>query len=118
MCESTIVIRQKRAWNNERLCAVIIRRLGAILAVVAPQYKSFLLMDSVRFHTAELVLAACKAMPLSPIIIPPSRTWLLQPLDAGAFSPFKHILTELYQGARACSEAGEVSLQDLSLIHI
>ena len=51
-------------------------------------------------------------MPISPIIIPPSRTWLLQPLDAGAFSPFKHILTELYQGARACSEAGEVSLQD------
>ena len=110
--DNMIIVRQKSAWNNERLCAVIIRRLGSILAKFTLQYRPFLFMDSVRFHTSPQVLTACKAMMITPIIIPPLLTWLLQPLDTGAFSLFKHILRELYQGARAQSETDDIDLQN------
>ena len=47
------------------------------------------------------LLRACKAAGIWIVVVPPRLTWRLQPLDTHCFLPFKAMLQQLYQQARA-----------------
>jgi hypothetical protein len=96
-----ILVRQKSAWNNDVLCATVVRRLAAVLAPHTATVQPILFLDAVRLHTTPRVLRACATAGIWPIVVPALMTWLLQPLDTDAFLPFKQRLRELYQSARA-----------------
>ena len=105
------LVRQRSAWNNERLCATIIRRLGTVLGSHTGSLQPILLMDAVRLHTTRLVLSTCEKMRIWPIVVPSKMTWLLQPLDTHAFLPYKRALEDAYQGARELSRNGDPSIE-------
>ena len=107
-----LIVRQKSAWNNEHLCADIIRRLGESIAPFKHLYQPVLLMDAAKMHTSKRVVLACRAMNIWPLLIPAGLTWLLQPLDTHGFSPFKNVLTKLYQAARVSSTNQELDIQE------
>ena len=104
------LIRQKSAWNNELLCAVIIRMLAAALRPYTDKFQPILLLDAVRIHTAKAVLAACLACHIWPIVVPAKTTWLLQPLDTHAFQQFKVHLRRAYQNARISAGRSDLDI--------
>jgi hypothetical protein len=108
-----ILVRQKSAWNNDVLCATVVRRLAAVLAPHTATVQPILFLDAVRLHTTPRVLRACATAGIWPIVVPALMTWLLQPLDTDAFLPFKQRLRELYQSARARSADGDVGVDVL-----
>ena len=107
-----LIVRQKSAWNNEHLCADIIRRLGKAIAPFKHLYQPVLLMDAAKMHTSKTVVLACRASNIWPLLIPAGLTWLLQPLDTHGFSPFKNVLAQLYQAARVSSTNQELDIQE------
>ena len=106
---NVIIVRQKSAWNNDRLCASIVRWLHIALGPHLREYQPILFMDAAPVHTTARVLAACRELHVWPIIIPASMTWRLQPLDTHALGSFKRILQIFYQAAR--SQAGESDIE-------
>ena len=56
-----VLVRQRRAWSNNELCASLMRRLGAALAAYKDRYQPVLLLDASRIHCSRAVLAACVA---------------------------------------------------------
>ena len=106
---NVIIVRQKSAWNNDRLCASIVRWLSIALGPHLKEYQPILFMDAAPVHTTARVLAACREMRVWPIIIPASMTWRLQPLDTHTFGSFKRVLQTFYQAAR--SQAGDSDLE-------
>ncbi len=108
--KNVILVRQKSAWNNETLCSLIVRWLGAALRPHLGEYQPVLLLDAVRLHTAQKVLTACRGARIWPLVIPAKMTWLLQPLDTHAFRSFKAYLQEAYQSARASSATGRLDV--------
>ena len=107
-----LIVRQKSAWNNEHLCATIVRRLGESIAPFRHLYQPVLLMDAAKMHTSERVVLACRAMDIWPLLIPAGLTWLLQPLDTHGFSWLKNVLAKLYQAARASSANQELDIHE------
>ena len=106
-CPSNVLlVRQKSAWNNEVLCAKIIRRIG--LAVEGAGFQPVLIMDAVKLHLTKSVFAACATARMWPLVVPPQMTFLLQPLDTHAFLPFKHALREANLEVAASSVSGGV----------
>ena len=83
-----MLVRQNSAWNNDVLCATIVRRLAAVLAPYTATVQPILFLDAVRLHTTPRVLRACATAGIWPIVVPALMTWLLQPLDTDAFLPF------------------------------
>ena len=104
------LIRQKSAWNDQALCASIVRWLGMALAPHMDRVQPILLLDAVPLHTAKNVLSACSRYRIWPIIVPAKLTWLVQPLDTSAFHLYKAFLKRAYHRARASSPSGDVSL--------
>lgn len=101
-CPSNVLlVRQKSAWNNEALCAKIIRRIG--LAVGGTGFQPVLIMDAAKLHLTKGVFTACETARMWPLVIPPQMTFLLQPLDTHAFLPFKHALREAHLEAATSS---------------
>ena len=103
------LVRQKSAWNNDRLCAYIVRRLALALRAHINELQPVLLLDAVRLHTTTAVLAACNGARIWPVLVPARMTWLLQPLDTHAFQTYKAHLRARYQSARADLGAGDLS---------
>ena len=102
------LIRQKSAWNNSTLFAEVIVWLAAALAPWMDALQPILSFDAHKLHLAPCVFAACFLYNIWPLVIPPSTTWFMQPLDVDGFSLFKLTLRGLFQSARAearCSEA-------------
>ena len=106
------LLRQKSAWNNETLCAAIVRWLGAALRPHLGRFQPILLLDAVRLHITVKVIRACYAAGLWPVVVPAQMTWLLQPLDTDAFRPYKAHLRNAYQEARIKSAAGDLSVSE------
>jgi hypothetical protein len=104
------IIRQKSAWNNEVLCAAVVRKLARVLQPFMGTVQPLLFLDAVRLHTTARVLRACADVGIWAVVVPARTTWLLQPLDTDAFLSFKQRLRELYQGARARSADGDVGV--------
>ena len=104
------LVRQKSAWNNEALCAMIIRWLGVALRQYCGELQPVLLLDAAKLHFTRRVLAACAAAGVVPVLVPAKLTWLLQPLDTHAFQPYKAFLQEAYQQARAASANGDLDI--------
>ena len=100
-CPSNVLlVRQRSAWNNEMLCARVIRLLAAALLPHRHELQPVLLLNAVRLHTARLVVSACVAAGIWPVLVPARATWLLQPLGTHAFQKYKAMLQEKYQAMR------------------
>ena len=113
-----VLVRQKSAWNNEVLCASVIRLLGRVLHRHAAEAQPVLIFDAVRFHTAPRVLAACRSAGIWPLLVPAKLTWLLQPLDTHAFRFYKSSLKNEYQAERARLGRAELTVgQFLSVLY-
>ena len=110
---NVILVRQKSAWNNEELCAKIIRRIGLSVANVC--FQSVLIMDAAKLHLSPRVFRACAAARLWPIVVPPKMTSVLQPLDTHAFMPYKQALREAYQEAIAPARRGAAAGADVAV---
>ena len=105
MCPPNVfLIRQKSSWNNNTLCANIIGRLKRALAPHAAGCQLVLILDTVKLHSADAVLHACRRWDVWPLFCPAKLTWLLQPLDTHAFGLYKHVLGSL--PARAGARRG------------
>ena len=107
---NVVLIRQKSAWNNDRLCAIIVRRLALALRPYLADLQVVLFLDAVRLHTAPFVLRACNDVRIWPVLVPARTTWLLQPLDTHAFQAFKAHLKERYQDSRAELGVGDLNI--------
>jgi hypothetical protein len=97
---NVFVLRQKSAWNNNAVCAWVIRRLGRALAPHAADYQAILFLDTHKTHYSREVLAACRSCGIWPVYVPAKLTWLLQPLDTHAFLLFKLMLQRFCLAAR------------------
>ena len=91
-----ILLRQKSAWNNADVMVWIVRELGKACREQAPGRACVLLLDAVRIHFHERVVAAIIRSGFSGIYVPALMTWLLQPLDTHCFSLFKRALKKAY----------------------
>ena len=104
------LIRQKSAWNDARLQARIVRKLGLALRPFLREFQPVLLMDAVPLHFAGPVVQACYAWGLWPVIIPAKMTFLLQPCDTHLFQAFKQHLRSGVQAARLGTTEGELDM--------
>lgn len=109
---NTTIIRQTSAWNNEVLCAAIVRELGRVLEPFRGVYQPILLFDAVRIHLTRRVLAALHRAVIWPVLVPAKMTWLLQPLDTHAFRLFKIALRREYQAQRLRGAVADLSVGD------
>ena len=109
---NVVLIRQKSAWNNNILCARIIRRIAAALGHLRDRYQPVLLLDASRVHCSRAVLSACNACKFWVVIVPPPLTGLLQPLDTHAFRRFKHWLLSEFQRVRCETEQLDLPIED------
>ena len=107
---NVVIIRQKSAWNNDVLCALIIGLLKKAVAAHAGGARIVLLLDCCRVHTTPRIMRACRRHGIWPLFIPAKLTWLLQPLDTHAFALFKHALRMAHQRARVASPDGNVTM--------
>ena len=74
------LIRQKSAWNDARLQARIVRKLGLALRSVFGGFQPVLLMDAVPLHFAGPAIHACYAWGPWPVIIPAKMTFFVATL--------------------------------------
>ena len=107
------LIRQRSAWNNNRLCAVIVRMIAAALAPFAAAYQPILFMDAARCHLKWNVFAACSRAGIWPIVVPARMTWLLQPLDTHVFASFKRCVQADVLRARCAAAVDDSVLEQL-----
>ena len=89
------IVRQKSAWNDQRLMVDILRDVRACLAPFMGAFQPVFTWDAARQHTTPLVFSAARRCGMWPLTIPSKLTWLLQPLDTHAFASFKRKLSEL-----------------------
>ena len=116
LCPANVyLVRQKSAWNDHSLCALIIRWLALALRPRIANLQPVLLLDAVRIHTAPAVLAACYRAGIWAVVVPAQTTWLLQPLDTHAFLAFKARLRDAYQQARIEAAAGDLNIEQFLL---
>ena len=106
---NVILLRKRSAWNTSALCAAIVRRLAAALALHAAGHQAVLILDVHKCHLGADVLAACRARGIWPLFVPPKVTWFLQPLDVYAFNQFKLFLLRECLRARIRSRGGDAS---------
>ena len=78
------------------MLAFIVRALGRTCRACADARAWILLLDAVRIHFHDRVLAAMIRNGFSAIYVPAGMTWLLQPLDTHCFSLFKRGLRKAY----------------------
>jgi hypothetical protein len=104
------LVRQRSAWNNEMLCAIVVRILALALRPFMHEFQPILLLDAVRLHTARAVLAACSACGIWLVLVPAKATWLLQPLDTHAFQRYKEHLRRAYQRARVDTGRSDLTI--------
>ena len=109
---NVILVRQRSAWNNRFLCACVIRRIAGSIGHLRDRYQPVLLLDASRIHTARVVIAACVACGIWVVLVPPSLTFLLQPLDTHAFRKYKHWLRSEFQRARCEIEQLDLSIEE------
>ena len=96
------IVRQKSAWNDQRLMVEILRDVRACLAPFMGAFQPVFTWDAARQHTTPLVFSTARRCGMWPLTIPSKLTWLLQPLDTHAFAGFKRKLSELDQSQ--CTE--------------
>ena len=106
------LIRQKSAWNDAKLQARIVRKLGLVLRPFLTELQPVLLMDAAPLHFAAPVIQACFAAGIWPIIIPAKLTFLLQPCDTHVFQQYKVHLRSAVQAARLGTAGGELSTSE------
>ena len=107
------ILRQRSAWNNSETCAwIIFGLLARALRPYMADRQPVLLLDAVKIHLTPRVLGACVRSKLWPLVVPPSTTWLLQPLDADAFFLYKLRLRQKYQESRLASASGELGIDE------
>ena len=109
------LVRQRSAWNDRFMCARIVRALRDALAPHLGGLQPVLLLDMAKLHYTPCVLEACRRAGIWVIFVPAKLTWLLQPLDTGAFHRFKVALAQAYLRARAGTPDGQATIADFIL---
>ena len=107
---NVVLVRQRSAWNNTRLFATILRKLGAVLRPFLCSVQPVLLMDASRIHFAQPALQACRSVSIWPVFVPAKLTWLLQPCDTHCFLGYKRVLRDVYQATRANTPGGNLTI--------
>ena len=102
------LVRQKSAWNDQRMMVQILRELRLSLLPFLSDVQPIILWDAARQHTTPLVFASAIRLGIWPITVPAKLTWLLQPLDTHAFVSFKRRLEQSHQAARIGGPSGDV----------
>ena len=108
------LVRQKSAWNNQRLMVEILREVRACLAPFMGAFQPVFTWDAAQQHTTPLVFSTARRCGMWPLTIPSKLTWLLQPLDTHAFANFKRKLSELDRQPCAECLGGEVGVRALA----
>ena len=108
--ENVELVRQKSAWNDAKLQARVVRKLGLVLRPLLHECQPILLMDAVPLHFSAPVIQACFAANIWPVIVPAKMTFLLQPCDTHVFQPYKFHLRAAVQAARLATAGGDLSL--------
>ena len=109
---NVVLLRRKSAWNDEVVCAWLIRRLGLVLAPYSARYQPVLLMDAAKLHTTRKVLWACDAAGIRVVLVPAKLTFLLQPLDTDGFQMYKRRLRAEYLAARLRSAGRDLTMAE------
>ena len=111
---NVVLVRQKPAWSNRTLTAHVLRQVAAAVAYHVGDIQIVLLLDAAKIHLYEIVLRACRAAGVWPIVVPPRMTFLLQPLDTHVFAVYKWRLLQAYQRARVASgsEGGDLDIAE------
>ena len=109
-----VVVRQKSAWNTAALTARIVHRLRIALEPFIAQRQPLLIMDTARIHLAPLALRALSRANIWTVLVPPSMTFLLQPLDTDIFALLKAAIQNEYQNARVASGVASPSVVTLA----
>lgn len=95
-------------WMNVETMTSILTRLRQRVREKRPNARLLLLMDAASPHISNDVLVHAAKLQIYVLLVPSQMTWLMQPLDVFAFSPFKQRLYDLQEKCR--SEHGTTTL--------
>ena len=115
---NVILIRQKSAWNNAGVLRRILRLLASALRERRKAHwrppmlrlQPVRILDASLAHIQPSVAQSCYALGIWAIVAPARLTWLLQPLDAGAFQKYKQCFGAAHQRARLQTADGTLSV--------
>ena len=91
--------RRKSSWNNSELMCDILREIALALAGF-PGIQPILVTDCAGIHLAARVLQTASALGIWFLPAPAGCTFLLQPCDTHAFSPYKAFLKHAYRASK------------------
>ena len=107
------IIRAASAWNNGHILNWIFSLIADALRPHASRFFPVMLLDCARQHTMDCISKAASRNALPLIFIHPRLTWMLQPLDAYSFLPYKRNLRRLTQRCRVDTADGTLDVQAL-----
>ena len=110
----SFVDRQKSAWNDAKLCALIVRCIACALERACAELhlnaQAVMIFDALPTHLSALVLDALFASSLWPLVVPVKTTKWLAPLDTHVFSPLKSLIEERVDKCRSESLNGDMNM--------
>ena len=86
------VWRRKSAWMNKEVMKDLLVMLADCLRPWARTRQPILLLDALRSHIANDVLALASELNIWIVLVPAQATFLMRPLDTHVFGRFKHTL--------------------------
>ena len=125
-----VLVRQKSAWNNERVFCAMIKRIAASLACHRSEVQPVVIFDCARLHLTGIgslcavlfappsrvvvlgaVFQTCSKNNVWGLVLPPRLTARLQPLDTHVFHPFKTELQHTFQRVRMGTGRGDMDIR-------
>lgn len=107
---NVIIVRQKSAWVNHETLGVMFAEIRRRLTP-HPAVQPILLMDTAPQHLGDEVASHARTSRIWLSLVPPSLTWLLQPLDVRVFYKYKRLLAKLFLHERVRAPDGIVSTE-------
>ena len=103
-----VLLRRDSAWLNAPALMTILRKVGHALGSLVDTRRVILSMDACPVHLHSRVLQTVAACGMHILPIAAQATKFLQPLDVGAFLPFKERYRALYAREQLLAHRGEL----------
>jgi len=86
-------------WNESAYAnaGLLVNWIEELLVPALPSGPRLLALDVAKFHSTDEVLTTLRSNNITPSMIPPSCTGLVQPLDVSVNKPFKNILRDILE---------------------